>query len=125
LSPRVALAMAASLNLVGALVSTRVAGTVGKGIIAAPKGNHGLVLVFAALVGAIAWNLTTWYFGLPSSSSQALIGGLIGAALVTSRHFSAVQWHGVGQKVVIPIGLSLTIGLASAFIVMLTLSCTF
>ena len=121
LSPRVALAMAASLNLVGALVSTRVAGTVGKGIIAAPKGNQGLVLVFAALVGAIAWNLATWYFGLPSSSSHALIGGLIGSALVTSRHFSAVKWHGVFQKVVIPMVLSPLIGFALAFIVMLTI----
>jgi phosphate/sulfate permease len=121
LSPRVALAMAASLNLVGALVSTRVAGTVGKGIIAAPKGNQGLVLVFAALIGAIAWNLTTWYFGLPSSSSHALIGGLIGSALVTSRHFSAVKWHGVLHKVVLPMVLSPIIGFALAFIFMLTI----
>jgi phosphate/sulfate permease len=119
LTPRVALAMAATLNLVGALVSTSVAGTVGKGIITAPKGGHGLSLVFAALVGAILWNLATWYFGLPSSSSHALIGGLIGSALVTSRHFSAVKWHGVVEKVVVPMVLSPLIGFTLAFVFML------
>src|SRR3954462_1583763 len=79
LTPRVALALAAVANLVGALVSTKVASTVGKGIIESPSGTHGLVVVFAALVGAITWNLITWYFGLSSSSSHALTGGLIGA----------------------------------------------
>ena len=91
LTPRVALVMAGVLNLVGALVSTTVASTVGKGIISAPQGKHGLVLVFAALLGAITWNLITWYFGLPSSSSHALIGGLIGSAVVTTHHFGAVK----------------------------------
>jgi PiT family inorganic phosphate transporter len=119
LTPRVALAMAATLNLVGALVSTSVAGTVGKGIITAPKGGHGLSLVFAALAGAILWNLVTWYFGLPSSSSHALIGGLIGSALVTSRHFSAVKWHGVVEKVVLPMVISPLIGFTLAFVFML------
>jgi PiT family inorganic phosphate transporter len=121
LTPRVALAMAATLNLVGALVSTSVAGTVGKGIITAPKGGHGLALVFAALVGAILWNLLTWYFGLPSSSSHALIGGLIGSALVTSRHFSAVKWHGVLEKVVLPMVISPLIGFTLAFVFMLVI----
>src|SRR5689334_25349613 len=65
LTPRVALALAAVANLVGALISTKVAATVGDGIISAPHGGGGLEIVFAAVIGAIAWNLNTWYFGLP------------------------------------------------------------
>src|SRR5688500_13752035 len=76
LTPRVALALAAIMNLLGALTSTSVAKTVGEGITDAPQGSEGLEISFAALSGAITWNLTTWYFGLPSSSSHALIGGL-------------------------------------------------
>src|SRR5512146_2033384 len=79
LSPRQAIAMAAVLNFVGALSGTAVAATVGKGIID-PKASTQAVIV-AALVGAIAWNLITWYFGIPSSSSHALIGGLVGAGV--------------------------------------------
>src|SRR6478735_3589075 len=67
LTPRVALGLAAVMNLLGAFISTKVAATVGQGIIDAPSGSAGLQLVFAALVGAITWNLVTWYFGLPSS----------------------------------------------------------
>ena len=85
LTPRVALALAAVMNLVGALISTKVAKTVGEGIIDAPQGSDGLKIVFAALIGAITWNLITWYFGLPSSSSHALIGGLVGSALAAAR----------------------------------------
>src|SRR3954464_15014811 len=81
LTPRVALGLAAVMNLVGALIATGVAATVGSGIIDTPSGPGGLQVVFAALVGAITWNLITWYFGLPSSSSHALIGGLARAAL--------------------------------------------
>jgi len=89
LTPRVALAMAAVMNLVGALISTGVAQTVGAGIIAAPNGDNGLLVVFAAVLGAIGWNLLTWYFGLPSSSSHALIGGLVGAALAAATQVKA------------------------------------
>lgn len=121
LTPRVALIMAGALNLVGALVSTSVAATVGKGIIEAPHGGHGLVLVFSALLGAIVWNLITWYFGLPSSSSHALIGGLIGSAVVTGRHFGSVKWSGVFEKVVLPMVLSPLIGFSLAFIFMLVI----
>src|SRR4051812_45378247 len=82
LSPRMAVLIAAIANLAGAFVTTAVAKTVGSGIIdtglATPK------TVLAAVIGATAWNLLTWWFGLPSSSSHALIGGLIGAALVQS-----------------------------------------
>jgi PiT family inorganic phosphate transporter len=75
--------------------------------------------VFAALAGAIAWNLITWYFGLPSSSSHALIGGLVGSALITGRHFSAVHWRGVLDKVVVPMVVSPVIGGIASFILML------
>ena len=78
--------MAAVMNLVGALLGTGVATTVGRGIIDAPEGSQGLVLVLAALIGAIVWNLVTWYFGLPSSSSHALIGGLVGAGAGVGGH---------------------------------------
>src|SRR5580704_8136301 len=73
LRPLTALSMAAAMNVVGALVSTKVAATVGQGIITTPTGTHGLVIIFAALLGAICWNLITWSLGLPSSSTQALI----------------------------------------------------
>src|ERR1700753_4131624 len=85
LTPRIALALAAVFNLLGSLVSTKVADTVGS-IIDAPATTEGLTVVFAAVVGAIFWNLITWYFGLPSSSSPALIGGLCGGAIASSGH---------------------------------------
>src|SRR5437899_10560724 len=107
LTPRIALAMAAVMNVVGALVSTKVAATVGSGIISAPSGRAGLVIVLAALLGAISWNLATWWFGLPSSSSHALIGGLVGAALASS---DGVKWHGVLRKVVLPMVMSPVVG---------------
>jgi PiT family inorganic phosphate transporter len=110
--------MAAVANLLGALVATGVAKTVGEGIIAAPQGAVGLVLVFSAVVGAITWNLITWYFGLPSSSTHALIGGLVGAALASS---SDVQWQGVFDKVVIPMIVSPLVGFGLAYLLMLAI----
>jgi PiT family inorganic phosphate transporter len=118
LTPRVALAMAAAANVLGALVSTKVARTIGGGIIQAPQGHSGLLVVLAALCGAILWNLGTWYFGLPSSSSHALIGGLVGAALVGA---DGVHWTGVLEKVVIPMVLSPIIGLALGYLFMVAL----
>jgi PiT family inorganic phosphate transporter len=112
LTPRVALAMAAVMNFVGAFVGTEVAQTVGKGIINTPTGEHGLVIVLSALVGAITWNLITWYFGLPSSSSHALIGGLVGAGLAST---STVLWSGIVDKVVIPMVVSPAVGFVGAF----------
>jgi phosphate/sulfate permease len=123
LTPRVALAMAAVMNVVGAVISTKVAATVGKGIINTPSsGTSGLVVVLAALGGAIAWNLGTWYFGLPSSSSHALIGGLVGAALASHE---SVQWAGVFEKVVIPMVLSPLVGFALSYAFMLAVLWTF
>jgi PiT family inorganic phosphate transporter len=116
LTPRIALAMAAVMNVVGALISTKVAATVGSGIISAPSGRAGLVIVLAALLGAISWNLATWWFGLPSSSSHALIGGLVGAALAGS---DGVKWHGVLRKVVLPMVISPVVGLLAGFVFML------
>ncbi|MQA02261.1 MAG: inorganic phosphate transporter [Streptosporangiales bacterium] len=118
LTPRVALALGAVMNFVGALLGTGVAVTVGSGIIATPATEGGLVVVLAALVGAIAWNILTWAFGLPSSSSHALIGGLVGAALASG---TLVHWAGVGEKVVIPMILSPLVGFTLAFGVMLAI----
>jgi inorganic phosphate transporter, PiT family len=99
LSPRLAVLTASAANLAGAFVTTAVAKTVGKGIIDSNIATTKTVL--AALAGAIVWNLLTWWLGLPSSSSHALIGGLIGAALVQSGS-NGVLWHGLAHKVVIP-----------------------
>ena len=118
LTPRVALALAAVMNLVGALISTKVAKTVGEGIIDAPQGSAGLQIVFAALVGAITWNLITWYFGLPSSSSHALIGGLVGAALAAAH---SVKWMGILDKVIIPMVLSPLVGFGLGYLFMLAI----
>src|SRR5690348_13378125 len=122
LTPRVALALAAVMNLVGALISTKVAATVGGGIIDPPTGSAGLQVVFAALIGAIVWNLITWYFGLPSSSSHALIGGLVGAALAAAE---TVKWSGILDKVVVPMVLSPLIGFIVGYLFMLAILWTF
>jgi PiT family inorganic phosphate transporter len=122
LTPRVALVLAAAMNLVGALLGTGVAQTVGSGIISTPTGSHGLVVVSGALLGAIAWNLLTWFYGLPSSSSHALIGGLVGAALSAN---SGVHWGGVVDKVVVPMVLSPVIGFLAAYLLMVTIMWAF
>ena len=99
LPPRVAVGMSAVLNFVGAFVSVEVATTVGKGIVDA--GAASTTIVFAGLIGAIAWNLVTWYFGLPSSSSHALIGGTVGATLA-AKGPGAIQGNGLLEKVIVP-----------------------
>ncbi len=118
LSPRTAVLVAASLNLVGALVSTHVAFTVGQGIVDTDLVT--LPLVLAALVGAVTWNFATWYFGLPSSSSQALFGGLIGAMLAAVG-VSGVEWHGVAVKIILPMILAPILGFVVAWLVMVGL----
>lgn len=123
LTPRVALAMSAVMNVVGALVSLEVANTVGKIIEIAPDhAQKGLGVVLAALLGAIVWNLGTWYFGLPSSSSHALIGGLVGAALVSD---TGIHWSSVVDKVAIPMVVSPVIGFVLAYVFMLIVLWTF
>lgn len=97
--PRVAIALAAILNFVGAFLSLKVAATIASGIV--DSGSITLQVVFAGLVGAIAWNMLTWWFGLPSSSSHALIGGVVGAMLA-AKGFGAVHGDGLLNKVVLP-----------------------
>jgi inorganic phosphate transporter, PiT family len=118
LTPRVALVVAALGNLLGSFFGAGVAETVGKGIINPPTGMSGLGVVLAALIGAIAWNLITWYFGIPSSSSHALIGGLVGAALFAPH--TTVYWSGIYHKVVVPMVVSPIAGLILGYFVMLT-----
>src|ERR687894_246685 len=97
--PRVAVSLAAVLNFVGAFLSLAVAATIASGIVQADLVTPSIV--FAGLVGAIAWNLATWYFGLPSSSSHALIGGVVGAAFA-AEGAEAVFGDGLVEKVAIP-----------------------
>lgn len=115
LTPRAALLMAAVMNLAGAFLGSGVAKTVSEGVIETPQGDKGMGILFAALVGAIAWNLVTWYFGLPSSSSHALFGGMVGAALAGGTE---VIWGGVLEKIVIPMFLSPLVGLLVGYLVM-------
>ncbi|RZQ59484.1 inorganic phosphate transporter [Amycolatopsis suaedae] len=116
LSVRAALVLAAVGNLVGSFFGAKVAKTVGAGIVSLPNGLPGLAIVAAGLVGAIVWNLVTWYFGLPSSSSHALVGGLAGAALPTA---GIVLWGGIFEDVVVPMIVSPVVGFALGFGVML------
>ena len=117
-TPRVAVVIASVANLAGAFVTTAVAKNVAKGIIDANLAT--LHTLLAALLGAIAWNLLTWWFGLPSSSSHALIGGLVGAALAQSGA-EGVLWHGLAHKVVIPAVFAPLIAFAAAFLLLLLL----
>jgi inorganic phosphate transporter, PiT family len=103
LPPRIAVGMASLLNFVGAFVSLKVADTVGKGFVETSQVTT--TIVFAGLIGAIAWNLATWYFGLPSSSSHALIGGLVGSMLV-AHGFGAIDGNGLLGKLIVPAILS-------------------
>ncbi|OKI10172.1 inorganic phosphate transporter [Streptomyces sp. CB02923] len=118
LTPRAALAMAAVMNLAGAFLGSGVAKTVSEGLISTPEGSKGMGILFAALVGAVVWNLVTWYFGLPSSSSHALFGGMVGAALAGG---TTVYWSGVIEKIVVPMFLSPVIGLVLGYLVMVVI----
>lgn len=119
LTPRVALLLAAVMNFVGALLGQEVAKTVQSVLTLEGVGeNHGLVIVLAGLLGAITWNLTTWWFGLPSSSSHALIGGLVGAGIAGGV---TIEWHTILEKVVIPMIASPLVGFSLAFVIMLSI----
>ncbi|RJK92781.1 inorganic phosphate transporter [Vallicoccus soli] len=115
LTPGAALLMAAVMNFVGAFLGQGVARTIGE-ILDIEVGVPGMVVVMAALLGAITWNLVTWWFGLPSSSSHALIGGLVGAGLASSTD---VSWAHVVDKVVVPMVVSPLVGFGIAFALML------
>src|SRR5947209_11936607 len=92
IGPRQAVALASLLNFVGAFISLQVAATVGQGFV--DTGAVTTTVVFAGLIGAIAWNLITWYYGLPSSSSHALIGGLVGS-IIAAQGFASVSGRGL------------------------------
>ena len=100
MAPRLAVGYAAVLNFVGAFLSLEVAATVAKDVV--DPAAISLLAIFAGLVGAIAWNLVTWYFGLPSSSSHALIGGIVGAVLVADGPSAVYFDTGILGKVMIP-----------------------
>ena len=99
MSPRLAVTLASLLNFAGAFISLEVAATIAKGIVTPAAVTE--TIVFAGLIGAITWNLITWYFGLPSSSSHALIGGVVGATFVAVGA-GAIEGEGILQKVVVP-----------------------
>ena len=115
LSPRAAIAMAATLNFFGALMSESVAKTISGGLV------HGAVeeyVIIAALLAAITWDIFTWYFGIPCSSSHALIGGLVGSSIAYAATFHKIIWTGVLDKVVIPLFTSPVIGFVFGYFIM-------
>jgi len=118
LSPRIAVIFAAVLNFAGAFVSIKVAATIAKGIV--DQEAVTLKIVLAGLVGAITWDLITWYLGLPTSSSHALIGGVSGSALA-AQGSDVVKWNGIVEKVLIPSLAAPVLGLLGAALVMLVI----
>lgn len=122
LTPRLALAMAGVLNFVGALLGVGVAKTIKDILVGFDPdslgASHALTIVLSALIGAIVWNLITWYFGIPSSSSHALIGGLVGVGIASGV---TVDWHKLIDKVAIPMIMSPLLGFVGAFIVMMAI----
>ena len=118
LSPRHAILMAASFNFIGAFAGTAVAKTIGAGLV--DEATTTQTVIVAALVGAISWNLFTWYHGLPSSSSHALIGGLLGATIIAAG-VGALKMDGIVGKVLVPMISSPLIGFVVAFGLMLAL----
>ncbi len=122
LSPRHAIMMATAFNFIGAFAGTAVAKTIGSGLVDEQTTTQAIVM--AALIGAIAWDLITWWFAVPSSSSQALVGGLLGATIVAAG-WGALNVPGIVGKVIIPGLTSPLIGFAVAFLLMLALYWTF
>jgi PiT family inorganic phosphate transporter len=121
LSVKAAIIMAAGLNFLGAMVSTKVAATIGKGIV--DPVNVTQMVVLAGVLGAIIWNLITWYYGLPSSSSHAIIGGIVGATLT---HAGSVALHGSGlKKIILSLIISPIVGIAIGFTFMVIMMWVF
>ena len=118
LTPGVALLMAAIGNFIGAHFGADVAKTVGSGLVELPTGVASLAIVFAGVVGAITWNLITWWFGLPSSSTHALIGGLVGSTIAAA---GTVLWKGIVESVVLPMIFSPLVGFALGYLFMLAI----
>ncbi len=120
LKPEQAILLSAGANFVGALTGTAVAKTIASGIASTPDGDAGQMIVAAALIGGITWNLITWRAGIPSSSSHALIGGLIGAVIAASGT-GALNMDGIVQKVMVPLVSSPIIGVVMGFLFMVVL----
>ena len=118
LTARAAIVYAGILNIGGAFMGTHVASTIGKGIVATDSVTQGVIL--CALLSAIIWNLITWYYGIPSSSSHALIGGLLGAAIAKAG-YHVVHFEGVMEKVLLPMVTSPLIGFVIGFLCMVTI----
>ena len=118
LSPRTAVIYGAALNFLGAFFGTQVAKTIGVGIVA--LGGINQTVIICALLSAIIWNIVTWFYGLPSSSSHALIGGLIGASIVHAN-IHIVNMHGVIYKIIIPMIISPILGIIITYIIMMLL----
>ncbi|MDE3046169.1 MAG: inorganic phosphate transporter [Verrucomicrobiota bacterium] len=118
LAPISAIVMAGVLNFIGATQISGVAQTISSGLVEAQHATQ--IVVLAAVIGAIAWNLITWYFGIPSSSSYALIGGLVGAAW-THQGFEIILWDGIIYKVLLPMIFSPLLGFLISYLLMKTL----
>lgn len=118
LTPTQAILMAASLNFVGAMMGTAVAKTIASGLVPADLATQPAII--SALLAAIIWNLVTWFYGIPSSSSHALIGGLLGA-VIAEANWSAPYWGSVLTKVILPLFLSPVIGFVFALVLMIVL----
>lgn len=117
LSPKKAIFMSATLNLVGALMSSKVASTIANGLVDSTMIKVQYVII-ATLIASIVWDLVTWYIAIPSSSSHALIGALIGSSIAYSGGLSIVKWKGVFEKVIIPLITSPVLGFGMGFIFM-------
>ena len=120
LRPSHAILMSATANFIGALTGTAVAKTIATGLATTPSGADGQIVVAAALVGGIVWDLVTWRLGIPSSSSHALIGGLIGAS-VAAGGVESLNLPGIYSKVLVPLFASPVIGIVGGFILMVIL----
>lgn len=116
ISPRNAVLMAGALNFVGAFISEGVAKTMGSGLVSTEMVNDQRIIL-AALLGALAWNMITWWLGLPSSSSHAMVGGLVGAGLYAAGK-QGVLWDGIIKKVIVPGLISPLLGFVVGFLVM-------
>ena len=121
LTPSQAILMSASLNFIGALTGTAVAKTIASGLIPPDVAAIHPYTVVAALLSAITWNLITWFYGIPSSSSHALIGGILGAAMTATNSVGTPKWDVVLQKVIAPLILSPIVGFLTAWLLMIVL----
>lgn len=115
LSVKSAILMAAILNFAGAMISTKVAATIGKGIV--DKDNVTQMVVLAGVTGAILWDIITWYYGMPSSSSHAIIGGIVGS-VIAHAGVSALKWAGL-KKIILALVISPVVGTLIGFVFML------